>query len=123
MGRSRGRRRGERRDLCISQFLQRTVNSPLLSKMAKGNIGLQTSDLFCIRNAFTWPILLNRKTSGSLSKTQSEYFYPLFPYRFASYGLKYKHHRLACGFYEGKEAAWKGDHRYFKFLHGSAAGC
>lgn len=64
-------------------------------KMA--NIGLQRSDLFYIRNTFTWPILLNRKTSGSLSKTQSEYFYPLFPYRLAAYGLEYKHHRLAHG--------------------------
>lgn len=34
----------------------------------KGNIGLHMSDLFCIRNAFTWPILLNRKPQVHLVK-------------------------------------------------------
>lgn len=66
-----------------------------LSKMARG----ASSSLWFIlyQKRICLAYLPNRRTSGSLNTTQSEYFRPLFPYRLASHGPRYKHLRWAPG--------------------------
>lgn len=94
----------------------------ILPSKQNGDGNRQVYDLFCIRSTFVCPVLPNRRTTGSLSKTQSEYFHPLFPYRLASHGPRYKHFSWARGSMGEEAAAQKGDHAYMKFLCGSAGG-